>query len=179
MKTGFFLRLASLAFVFISCSAPLPQDEAGDATGVKSATLPASITPFESLPGVAVDAKAFDRFGAPFNPRAEGQHMYVAAGIFFVKTKLTAEKNAKMANILVFEEDPAPTGVLTVQTKINGNKCFSYAFDAELFAGRAFWAENGTSVRYEFSPADVSFDAVITLRTDDDPEDFTVPAGMQ
>jgi len=56
-----------------------------------------------------------------------------------------------MANFLVFEENPTP-GTLTVQTKINGNKCFSYVFDAEKFARQAFRVDNGTSVRYEFTP---------------------------
>ena len=152
MRTKIFFSLMALAFVFSACNKDLLQDEADDATGVKAAiTLPGTITPFEDMAGTAVDAKAFDKFGKPFNPRGEGEALYVVDGIFFVKTKPTGEKNAKMANFLVFEENPTP-GTLTVQTKINGNKCFSYVFDTEKFARQAFRVDNGTSVRYEFTP---------------------------
>jgi len=152
MRTKIIFSLAALAFVFSACNKDLLQDEADEATGVKAAiTLPGTITPFEDMAGTAVDAKAFDKFGKPFDPRDEGKPLYVVDGIFFVKTKPTGEKNAKMANFLVFEENPTP-GTLTVQTKINGNKCFSYVFDAELFARQAFRVDNGTSVRYEFTP---------------------------
>ena len=177
MKTGFFLSFVLLALVFHACSQNALQDEAGYAAGVKAATLPENITAFERLAGAAVDAKAFDQFGAPFNPRAEGEAMYVAADIFFVKTKPAGEKNAKMANFLVFEAHPA-AGTLTVQIKMNGNKCFSYVFDTEMFAGQAFWTDNGNSVRYAFTPElmPANFNAEITPRTEGDAEEFTVPA---
>ena len=174
MKSGIYLFLVTLAFVLIACSPNMLQEEAGEAAGVKAAVLPANIAPFESLAGAAADAKAFDQFGAPFNPRAEGEPLYIAGGIFLVKTKPAGDKNAKMANFLVFEEQPA-AGTLTVQIKINGNKCFSYVFDTEKFARQAFWTDNGNSVRYAFTAqVDVTVDAVITPRDDNDPEDISV-----
>jgi len=168
MRTKFFFTLMALAFVFSACNKDLLQDEADDATGVKAAvTLPGTITPFEDMAGTAVDAKAFDKFGKPFDPRDEGKPLYVVDGIFFVKTKPTGEKNAKMANFLVFEENPTP-GTLTVQTKINGNKCISYVFDAEKFARQAFRVDNGTSVRYEFTPkAETGGGSVISVKIPD------------
>ena len=177
MKSGIYLFLVTLAFVLIACSPNMLQEEAGDATGLKAAVLPANIAPFESLGGAAADAKAFDQFGSPFNPRAEGEPMYIAAGVFLVKTKLTGEKNAKMANFLVFEAHPA-AGTLTVQIKINGNKCFSYAFDTGMFSRQAFWTDNGNSIRYEFTPepTPTCFNAEITPRDDNEEEEFTVPA---
>ena len=153
MKTiKFFSTVVALAFVFSACNKELPE-MADDAGGAKAAvTLPGTIAPFESVAGATVDAKAFDKFGKLYDPRDEGKPLYIADGIFFVKMKPSNEKNAKMANILVFEGNPTP-GVLTVQTKINGNKCFSYVFNTEAFANKAFWVDNGTSVRYVFVPA--------------------------
>ena len=160
-----------LIVIMAGCNNDQPAD---DATGVKSATLPANIAPFESLAGTAVDAKAFDNFGNLFEPRDAEEAWYIAEGVYFVKMKVTGVNNGKMANFLVFEENPAP-GMLTVQTKINGNKCFSYAFDAEWFALQAFWADNGVSVRYEFERKAVTLDADITPRTVNDPDNMTAP----
>ena len=150
MKNKFFFSLAALALVFGACNKDLHEGSDLESGAKSAVTLPA---PFESLAGEAVDAKAFDRFGQPFDPRDNEKPVYVADGIFFVKMKPSNEKNAKMANILVFEEQPTP-GVLTVQVKINGNKCFSYVFDAEAFAGKVFWTDNGNSVRFTFVPGD-------------------------
>ena len=151
MKTKIFFSLVALTIIFSACNKDLP-DAADSEMGAKAAvTLPVIITPFENVTGATVDAKAFDKFGQLFDPRDEGKPLYIADGIFFVKMKPSNEKNAKMANILVFEGNPT-SGILTVQTKINGNKCFSYVFNTETLANKAFWVDNGTSVRYVFVP---------------------------
>jgi hypothetical protein len=150
MKTRIFLAAAALTLVFGACNKDLIEPD--EATAVKAATtvvLPAVITPFDVATGVKVDAKAFDKFGTLFEPRDESVPMPVADGIFFVKTKISDAKNAKNVNILVFADAPT-AGTLTVQTKINGNLCYQYVFDAAGFAGKAFFVENGTSVRCVF-----------------------------